>query len=172
MSRRRALFCAVVIPTLLACRDISGFSTGSGDRYEGAIVDAPFVRVGIDAGTTLCLALDTDHLQDAPGAVSTSDGRFSRVPLRPIPQIWHDPLSTLSFGEGRLKNLIYVASASTPFSDGLGTDVWAVLSLMQSGGVEVRLMRGAPPVGDAAGAGEAAVFAVFDLSRQTGPCSY
>lgn len=156
------------------CRDLSSFTT-AGDRYEGAVVEAAFVRAGIDASTTLCLTLDTAHLQDGPGTLSTSDGRFQTVPLRPIPQIWQDPLSTLSFGDGRLKNLVYVATASTPFGDGNGSDVMAVVSLMQSGDVEVRLLRGAPGLmvdGAAAPTSGGNLFGVFDLKRQSGPCSY
>jgi hypothetical protein len=157
-----------VLPCL-ACRDLSGFSTTNGDSYEGKVVSAPFVLSGLQAGTKLCLTLDTDHLQDTPGAISTNDGMFAKTPLRPIPQIWHDPLSTLSFGEGRLKNLIYVA---TPMG---GEDVFVVVSLMQSGNIEVRLLRGAPGLPADAGAptgGAANLFALFDLPRQEGPCSF
>jgi hypothetical protein len=140
----------------------------------GPILDAPFVRIGIAEGTSLCLTLDTDHLQDAPGVLSTSDGRFHAMPMRPIPQIWQDPLSTLSFGEGRLKNLVYVTGASMPFADG-SRDVMTIVSLMQSGAVEVRLIRGAQTFaadGGASGTPDDPVFAVFDLTRQSGPCSY
>lgn len=171
---KRAVFALAVIGAVSACRDLSSFSTG-GDRFEGAVVSGDFVRAGVDVTTDLCLTIDTDHLQDAPGALSTSDGRFHLVPLRPIPQIWHDPLSTLSFGEGRLKNLIYVATASAPFGDGNGEDVFVVVSLMQSGDVEVRLLRGAPGTAADGGPTPAAggnLFAVFALSRQHGPCSY
>jgi hypothetical protein len=157
-----------------ACRDLSSFSTG-GDNYQGPVIQADFVRAGLGPNVNACLTLDTDHLQDGPGALSTDDGRFQRVALRPIPQIWHDPLSTFSFGEGRLKNLLYVATASTAFGDGKTDDVFVVLSLMQSGDVEVRLLRGAP--GFAADGGSTAgpsgnLFAVFDLQRGSGPCSY
>ncbi|MCL2450703.1 MAG: hypothetical protein FWD17_17285 [Polyangiaceae bacterium] len=167
---------AALLPALavFGCRDVSSFTTSPNDRYEGVVVDADFVRSGIAAGTSLCLTLDADHLQDAPGLISTRDGRFHLAPLRSIPQIWNDPLSTLSFGEGRLKNLVYVVSATTPFGDNEGDDVLAVVSLMQSGGVEVRLVRGAPPVGGDAGATGAPtnVFGVFQLAREKGPCSY
>jgi hypothetical protein len=161
------------------CRDLSGFSTG-GDSYAGAVVTAPFVMAGVDAdggaldpSAYLCLALDANHLQDTPGTLSTSDGRFQTVPMRPIPQIWQDPLSTLSFGEGRVKNLVYVVTATRPFADGNGNDVLAVVSLMQSGDVEVRLLRGAPGTGADGGATQQGnLFAVFQLARQKGPCSY
>jgi len=155
-----------------ACRDLSSFSTG-GDRYEGGIVAGDFVRSGLGAGVTGCLALDADHLQDLPGALSTDDGLFARAALRPIPQIWHDPLSTFSFGEGRLKNLLYVATPSAPLSDGRVDDVFVVLSLMQSGHVEVRLLHGAPGgAADAAAGANGNLFGVFDLARAPGPCSY
>jgi hypothetical protein len=194
--RRVALVLAAVVAT--GCRDLSSFSTGTGS-FAGGVVNAAFVRVGVAADTQMCLTLDANHFQDGPGVVSTKDGRFSAVPFRPIPQIWSDPLSTLTFGEGRLRSFIYVISASTSFGDGNGNDVIAVLSLMQAGGVEVRLLRGAPPIvpssadggpepegapfGDVADAGDAGdggdggtapgnLFAIFSLGRQETPCSY
>ncbi|HEY8040615.1 MAG TPA: hypothetical protein VIF15_12505 [Polyangiaceae bacterium] len=173
---RGAAFALAVVAALApaGCRDLSGFTT-SGDRYEGPVVQGDFVRAGVDASTSLCLTLNTDHLQDGPGALSTSDGRFQAVAMRPIPQIWHDPLSTLNFGDGRVKNLIYVVTATTPYGDGNGDDVFVFVSLMQSGGIEVRLLRGAPglaPDGGTATGPGGNVFAVFGLSRQQGPCSY
>jgi hypothetical protein len=164
-----SLAAAVALVSFSGCRDLSGFSTTNGDRYEGVVVGANFVLAGIQPDTKLCLTIDTDHLQDAPGAISTDDGMFARVALRPIPQIWHDPLSTFSFGEGRLKNLLYVATSSA------GDDVFVVVSLMQSGGIEVRLLRGAPGLVEDGGAPPTAggnLFGVFDLSRASGPCSY
>ena len=195
-----ALGCAGAALLAAGCRDLSGFSTKTGS-FAGAVVDADFVRTGIGAGTQMCLTLDANQFQDGPGEVWTDDGRFAAAPFRPIPQIWADPLSTLSFGEGRLKNFIYVLGATMPFADGNGNDVLAVLSLMQSGGVEVRLLRGAPPLGTPAvppppapdggateggatgdggspegGAADAGspgpIFAIFTLSRQNTPCSF
>ena len=178
---------AAVAALSSSCRDLSGFSTGSGS-FQGDIVAACFVRSGIgatmdggtDAGpvpTRLCLTLDTNHLQDVtppPGVLSTSDGLFHAARLRTIPQIWQDPLSTLSFGDGRLKNLVYVVNATAPLAAG-GTDVFAIVSLMQSGDVEVRLLRGAPedsPAASGANCGGSNLFAVFQLTRQSTPCSF
>ncbi len=178
-TARRAAWVAGLVATSASCRDLSGFSTGGGS-FEGPVVGADFVLTGVggttDAGvaTRLCLTLDADHLQDVPGALSTSDGLFRSARMRTIPQIWHDPLSTLTFGEGRVKNLVYVVTAGRPLADG-GTDVFAVVSLMQSGNVEVRLLHGAPPT-PPAGAQPASnggnLFAVFLLERQSTPCSY
>ena len=160
----RLLLATVFAIPLLGCHDLSDFATGS-DRYEGAVIKASFVRTGFGEDVRLCLSLDVDHLQDAPGTLKTSDGLLGGAPLRPIPQLWHDPLSLLSFGEGRLKNLMYVARSSTG-------DLMAVVSLMASGNVEVRLLRGVsgPPAGSA---GEPEpVFGVFPLERRQGPCSF
>jgi hypothetical protein len=174
MRRETVLCLACAAWPLAGCRDLSSYSTNGGS-FGGQVVGAQFVLAGVDPSTSMCITLDTDHLQDAPGSVSTSDGRFASVPFRPIPQIWQDPLSTLNFGEGRVKNLVYVAAASVPFGDGDGNDVFFVLSLMQSGDVEVRMLRGAPgyPGGGTADGGSVTnVFALFDLSKSSSPCSY
>lgn len=170
---RRAVTLLVAALGLVGCRDLSGFST-HGDSFSGGVTNTGVDLAGIDSSTTLCLTLDTDHLQDAPGSIWTSDDRFHAVPMRPIPQVWSDPISTLQFGEGRVKNLIYVARASRPFGDGNGDDVMVVLSLMQGGDIEARLLRGAPmPAADGgAGASQTTVFAVFGTKRQSGPCSF
>jgi hypothetical protein len=148
---------------------VARFST-KGDHFEGPVVKGSFVRAGIAEDARMCLTLDTDHLQDAPGAVSSSDGRFSRTPLRPIPQIWHDPLSTLSFGEGRLQNLVY---AATPRVDaGPATDILVIVSLMQSDSIEVRLVRGAPQADGGAPVPTDALFGLFNLDRVPGSCAF
>lgn len=159
--------------SVLGCRDVSEFDTRSGDHFAGTVVLGSFVRSGVAEGTRMCLTLDTTRLQDGPGALTTSDGRLRGTPLRPIPQLWHDPISTLSFGDGRRQNLVYVVS---PEEDGgAGVDLMAIVSLMQSGAIEVRLVRGAPREGaaDASTAASSAppVFAVFTLDRQRGGCT-
>ena len=166
----RAALCVLVFAAFapLGCRDVQHFST-AGDHFEGTVVASSFVRTGIAEDARACLTLDTDHLQDAPGAISSTDGRFHATPLRPIPQLWHDPLSTLTFGEGRVKTLVY---AATPTSDAGDTqDVLVVISLMQSKSVELRLVRGAPGA-DPLASNAAPVFGVFTLDRQGGACSF
>jgi hypothetical protein len=178
---------AVVLAASVAgCRDVSRFSTNDDHHYEGTIVQGSFVRAGLEGDARMCLSLDADHLQDTPGTITTLDGRFAGTPLRPIPQLWHDPLSTLSFGDGRTRNLLYVAAAHAPVDAGGSSpleegDVMVFLSLMQSGDVEVRLVRGAPPAsidasdaGATAGAASASsnLFGVFTLRREEGSCSF
>ena len=152
---------------LVGCKDVARFSNG-GDHYEGTIVQASFVRAGFDASMSLCLVLDANQLQVVPGTISSSDGRFQATPLRPIPQVWHDPLSTFDFGEGRVENLLYIATPTLP-DGGADADVTVVLSLMQAGNVEMRLLRGAP---SATGVEGSSLFGVFSMNRAGGPCPF
>jgi hypothetical protein len=143
------------------CQDLSSFSTSREQQYVGCVVPADFVLAGVSSTTELCMTLDANELQTAPGTVTSSDGLFQATAMRPIPQLWNDPLSTLNFGQGRTKNLLYMA---TPASEaGAAGDVTVVVSLMEGGNVEARLVRGAPPGNH--------VFAVFPLTLQRGGCA-
>ena len=150
----------LLVPALLlGCHDVTRFSS---DHYEGTVVAASFVRSGVEPATRLCLSLDANKLQEGPGTMSSTDGRFQSTPLRPIAPVWRDPLSTLSFGEDREMNLLYLAQDARLE----GRDALVVISLMKAGGVEVRLLGGAltsstPPV-----------FAVFPMEKASGPCSF
>lgn len=153
-----ALACALLST---ACRDLARFDS-AGDHYEGAVVPAEFVRVGVTSDARMCLTLDTNRLEEAPGTLTTSDGRFVRSPLQTIAPVQHDALSTLSFGAGRTKNLMFSAQ---PAADA-GASVLVIVSLMDSGGIEVRFVApgsavGAPPV-----------FAVFPLEKKGGVCPF
>lgn len=155
-----------------ACRDNSRYSTTIADHYEGSVVPGDFVRTGIGEHVQMCVSLDAEHLQDAPGTVTTSDGRFRAAQLRPIPQIWHDPLSTMTFGEGRRQNLVYVA---TPSPDGGEMqEAMIIVSLMETGGIEVRILRGAPQADASATttAQSPPLFGIFTLQRRGGACSF
>jgi hypothetical protein len=166
-----------VAPAILGCRDVARFSSKAGDHFEGDVVKGSFVRAGLREDAKMCLVLDAGHLQDAPGTFSTSDGRFKDALLRPIPQVWHDPLSTMTFGSGRSQNLVYVATPS-PSADAApneAQDVMVFVSLMDQGGLEVRVVRGAP--GADAGAtpvpaSASPMFGVFTLDRRDGACSF
>jgi hypothetical protein len=156
----------------VGCRSVSRFSSKDGDHFEGDVVKGSFVRAGVAEDARMCVVLDASHLQDSPGTLSTSDGRFKGTALRPIPQIWHDPLSTMSFGDGRVQNLVYVATPAAPAGD--TQDVMVFLSLMDEGGIEVRLVRGAPQVdgGPGAPAQASPMFGIFTLDRRDGACAF
>jgi hypothetical protein len=137
----------------------------------GCVVGAGFVLSGVPTNEQMCLTFDATKLQTGPGTITTNDGLFSETPLRPIPQVWNDPLSTLTFGEGRTKNMLYMAHPAG--EAGAGGDVTVVLSLMQGGSVEVRLLRGAPPSpGDSGSPSPPNVFAVFPLVLQHDGCAH
>lgn len=170
--RARAFPALGALACVLGCHDLSSFSTASGGSYEGPIDSARFVRAGLPGTSRMCLTIDTDHLQDAPGTLSTTDGLFAKTPLQSIPQLWQDPLSTLSFGEGRIQNALYVARGTAEAASG-GGDVFVVISFMVSNAVEVRLLRGAPSSGSApAPASPPSLFGVFSLNRASGACTY
>jgi hypothetical protein len=154
-----------IVPfVLFACNDVGSFTT-TNDHYEGAIVQAPFVRAGMGGDVRMCLAFDGENFQTTPGSISTNDGRFRNAALRPIPQEWHDSISLLSFGDGRARSMIYAAA---PIGE---PDVLAVLSLMRDGSVEVRLLRSAPGRTDAP-MGDSPVFGIFQLKRTPGSCPF
>ena len=171
---------AAVVGTLglasAACSDISRFSTESGkNAYCGKVIDASFVRAGVPAGTRMRLDLDADQLvtpdrpDKVPGLVWTDElspgESFVGAPLLVIPQLANDPLSTLSFGEGRVKNALSVAMLG-------GSQVFVVVSLMQDGDVEVRLIRGTAAGSVPAGAPPtpSQIFGVFHLHKEDGDC--
>ncbi len=148
--------------SLLACERLDRYGTGSGS-LEGAVETADLVRAGFAPGVRACLELDTGKLQSEPGFFSTSDGRFTKTPLRPIPPLASDSLSNLSFADGQVRNLLFaVREAGTTPRDAL-----AVLSLLDDGRVELRVIDGAPGA-----AGVEPLYGIFALERKAARCSF
>jgi hypothetical protein len=172
------LVLGALFTSAMGCKSVARFSSRDGDHFEGDVVKGSFVRAGVAEDARMCVILDANHLQDSPGTLSTSDGRFKGATLRPIPQIWHDPLSTMSFGDGRVQNLVYVATPTAPAADAAPAadtqDVMVFVSLMDEGGLEVRLVRGAPQTdgGGPAPGQSTPVFGVFTLDRRDGACAF
>ena len=173
---QRALHFAIgVFVGLTGCKDIDRFSTEPGESYCGKIVSASIVRRGFSERVCMRLTFDARRVSDQPGTLWTTDGMFAATTLRAIPQLSHDPLLTFTFGEGREKNFLFVAD---PAESERGPAVTTVISLMHSGEVEVRLLRGAdggiePPLTTDAGPGVDGppLFGVFSpLRRQKGAC--
>ncbi len=177
MNRPFFAFLALVTLPLVACKDLARFDTIN-DHYEGTVLESRFVRNGTDVGTKACLTLDTLRLQDGPGTISTSDGRFRKVALRPIPQVWHDKLSTMSLGEDDERSIIYATAPFVPAVDGgfsaqRDADTLTVVSLLKNGDVELRIMRGAPlDLNTSRTTPETSLFAIYYLTRAPGPCSF
>jgi hypothetical protein len=150
----------------LGCKDVTRFSTAPGESYCGPIVGAKFVLRGFDDTLHLRMTFDADHIADAPGTLSTDDQLLTNTPMRPVPEFFHDPFSTLNFGEGRDKNLVFAVDPTDPAK---GPTIMVVVSLMHGGDAEVRLIRGAP-TGEPMPA-TTPLFGVFaPLTRQPGQC--
>lgn len=173
---QRILSTAVALSLLLmGCKDVSRFSTDPGESYCGKIVAASFVRRGLGFTRCMRMTLDAEQVTFMPGALWTDDGMLAGAPLRPIPELSHDPLLTLEFGEGREKNLLF---AVDPVDPAYGPSIMAVVSLLHSGDAEVRLIRGAgggvrtPALPDGGGPLDyPPIFGVFSpLHRQKGTC--
>ncbi len=168
LTRARVLVVASLGACFMACVATSGcdhfdrFGTGSGS-LEGTIEPSDLVRAGFPPGTSLCLELDTSQLQSAPGSLSTSDGRFSRTTLRPIPPLASDTLSNLSFADGQVRNLLFAVRTIEPSP----RDLLAIISLLDTGRVEVRLLNGAPGA-----AGIDPLYGVFALEKKSTRCSF
>jgi hypothetical protein len=142
----------------LGCRDLDRFDTGESGAYCGSIIDGAFTRRGFDEGLGLRLTIDIDALQRSPGTLGTDDREtgpcapqalFEAAPLRVTPELFADPLSLLEF---------FIAWVESSCQG----SALAVVSLMQAGDAEVRLLRSGTPVGAADTPGD---FGVFQLRR-------
>ncbi len=167
----------------VACSDLSKFQLDEGSAYCGSMVSAPlfhagFVPDGAPPSLRLKLFLDVDNLTTLPGRLTSDDGSrglckddggplFDDSPLRAIPQVLHDPISTLEFGEGREHSFFaYVDSTCQ------GT-MLAVVSLMRNREVEVRLFKPSAAAPVDSPASEQAGYALFYLKpRDANKCGF
>jgi hypothetical protein len=143
---RPPLFAALLL-TAAACGDLSEFR-GS---YEGPIIAGNFVRSCFPASTRLTLRFDAELAVAPLGAVpaselnriTTDDGTFQDTVLEPMAALPHDQLSELDFpGPSRLRNFILLARPSVgPMA---GQDATVVVSLLENGRVEVRILGRTP----------------------------
>lgn len=164
---------------LAACTDLEHFSTSQDESYCGSIAGEKSFRTGLSGTLRMRLVLDASLL-DGPGSPGTlwtfdaaDDGGeplLSGAPLRRIASMDNDALSRPEFGEGRLQNRIYAVAPKRAGEEPL----FAVLSLVNDGRVEVRLMRPgratspespAPP-------GEGPLFGAFSLTKKAGTCGF
>jgi hypothetical protein len=150
----------------MGCRDLDRFDTGESGAYCGTIIDSSFTRSGFEPGLGMRLTLDIEALAFAPGTLSTNDAappgpcspepEFTSAPLRVTEPLFADPLSQLEFGSTREHNFMaWVDSACR-------SSAFAVVSLMHTGDVEVRLLRRGEVIDGEAQPDE---FGVFQLER-------
>jgi hypothetical protein len=168
---------------VLSCHNLDSFDTKPGDEYCGTIINTPFqagfIPEGQPPSLELGLTLDTSKLTSEPGILRSNDATnglcsansqplFQNAPLRAIPALDHDALSTLTFGEGHEHDFFaYVDSTCQ------GT-MLAVVSLLKNNLVEVRLFKPErlPPSTPPPTPAETPGFAVFDMSVENGGCAF
>lgn len=151
------------------CDDPDRFSTEPGESFCGAIVQGTFVRSSFGPAVQMRLTFDAARIESGPGSLSTSDGLLVEAPLRPLAPFFHDALSSLQFGEGRERSLLYFVDPAAG-----GPPLTAFVSLMEGGDVEVRLLRAAepPPPDTPPEVAPAPLFGVFPLKRRTSTCGF
>jgi hypothetical protein len=121
-----------------SCMDVGSFTTEPGECYRGSVVSATFVRTGFEEDAHLSMTFDTSALADGRGTAGvmwTSDGRFTASAIGQMQQLASDPLSQFQFPGGRIRNYLFNVVAA----DGVPATV--VVSLMENGLVEARIMR-------------------------------
>mgnify|MGYP001556227290 FL=1 len=119
-----------VLPLTFGCRNLDRFDTKGKAAFCGQLVKAPAFHDGFvpdgqpDFILSMKLTLDTSQLSsfsnDKPtqiGALTSNDAErglcsgsdqplFESSPVRGIPQLDHDTLSTLTFGEGHDEDFV------------------------------------------------------------------
>jgi hypothetical protein len=155
------------------CRNLDNFDTKPGYAYCGAIPASPVFQEGFVPDNQpptleLALTLDTGKITGQPGILSSNDAGsglcgaqplFLDAPIRAIPEVDHDALSTLTFGEGHEHDFFVWVDSTCQ-----GT-MLALVSLIKNNQVELRLFKPArlPAPDSTPTAGEKPGFALFHL---------
>jgi hypothetical protein len=167
----------------VGCHKLDGFDTKPGDAYCGTIIAAPpvfqdgFLSEGQPPNLALALTIDTGKLSSEPGILrsndtltglcsSASQPLFRDAPLRAIPEVDHDVLSTLTFGEGHEHDFFAWVDSTCQ-----GT-LLSLVSLMKNDQVELRLFKPAHLPPENAAPADRPGFAVFHLQVQKGGCGF
>lgn len=173
----------------VSCGDLQGFTSEPGQAYCGTIglpvFQSGFVEEGSPATLELALTLDVNKLPTEPGILNSKDPEgicgtpeapqvlFQDAPLRAIPELQHDVLSALSFGEGHDHDFFAWVDSTCQ-----GT-MLALVSLMKNNYVELRLFKPAHATLPNAPVSEQPGFALFHLnpkklyvSEKDGGCGF
>lgn len=176
-----------VVSCTLSCRSLDRFDTSGDPAFCGDLVSGPsfhdgFVTAGEPWNLRLKLDLDASKLSsfsenrnaimgwltsnDVGTGLCVDQPLFHSAPIRAIPQLYHDTLSTLSFGEGHDEDFFaYVDSTCQ------GTMV-SLVSLLRNGNVEVRLFKPARLPDEGAKPDKLPGYAVFYLTRHDEGCEF
>lgn len=177
---RRASLLAL-LALCASCQSLDDFATAEGEAFCGQITLGRSYRTGFSPRVQLRLRLDPGKLgtDQSPGSLSTYDGGgesseperlLDQAPLRTIDPLAHDALSSLEFGDGRERNLIYAVSPTGPQAESL----LAIVSLRTDESVEVRLLRPGRTSDDQGepDRGRQALFGMFLLHRRQDLCGF
>jgi hypothetical protein len=185
---------AIATPALLAlglcalsCRSLDRFDTKGDPAFCGELVSGPSFTDGFIAHMQpqqlgLKLELDTSQLAGfsdnkaaLPGRLTSDDSAaglcadralFEDAQMRTIPQVYHDTLSSLSFGEGHDEDFFAWVDSSCQ-----GT-MLALVSLLRSGNVEVRLFKPAAFADGEVPPDKRSGYALFYLTRDDKGCDF
>jgi hypothetical protein len=179
-----------VVLATTSCKDLERFDTDSKAAYCGELVsgptfhdgfvtavEQPIMRLKLSAVETGQLSSLSENNSAIPGRLTSNDAElglcseggdplFKSSPLRAIPQVYHDTLSTLSFGEGHDEDFFAWVDSTCQ-----GT-MLAIVSLLRNGDVEVRLFKPAPLPAPDAGPDKRPGFALFALKRYDKGCEF
>lgn len=190
--RLSAVASAVPLGTLLltlSCRDLERFDTHGRAAYcgelvsgpsfqDGFVVDgepAPLLRMGLTLDTSQLSALSGKST--VPGRLTSNDSKsglcasqglplFASSSLRGIPEVDHDALGAMTFGDGHDEDFFAWVESTCQ-----GT-MLSVVSLLRNGDVELRLFKPMPPPRADAPAGERPGFALFYMQRNDDGCGF
>lgn len=179
---RPLILALAAAPALFGCRDIDRFDTGGPAAYCGSIVgvgafNKGFIETGAPPSLNLRLEIHTNTLTSTPGELTSDDREsgfcseggtplFDEAPLRAIDEVLKDAISHAEFGDGHEHDLFAWVDSTCQ-----GT-MLAVLSLLTSGAVEIRLFKPAPNVAAEAPQSQQAGFALFYLTRSERGCEF
>ncbi len=165
------------IASLLGCQTIQQFDTTNGAAYCGSVVGGQFILTpdtegGFAHDLRMRVEIDTANLTTVPGHLTTDDvagpcapqPTFSHAALRVTKEMVPDSISTMSFEDGQVHNILAWVDSTCR-----GT-MYSVTSLYKNDHVEVRLMK---PAGAAVnGVPQGDAFALFSLDRNDDGCGY
>lgn len=185
---RRSCLVLLLLPALGSCSSLDRFDTNGAAAYCGSLVRAPPFEEALVPNTgprllSARLTLDVDALRSGGETIKTvghltTDDRdrglcspearplVEDAPLRTIPELDHDPLSLLEFGEGRDYNFFAWVDSTCQ-----GT-LLAVVSLMRNEGVELRLLKPALLPAPDAPPERRPGFGLFHLRREEAGCDF
>jgi hypothetical protein len=172
----------------LSCRDLERFDTHGNGAYCGELVRGPSFTDGFIDGEPspplrMRLTLDTSQLSalsgkaSSPGRLTSNDAQnglcsaqgqalFSDSKLRGIPQVDHDAIGAMTFGDGHDEDFFAWVDSRCQ-----GT-MLSVVSLLRNGDVELRLFKPALSPRAEAPVSERPGFALFYLRRSEQGCDF